>query len=388
MNQPSPFGTDILPERPTMTSSLFQPIRLGELELSNRIVVAPMCQYSAIEGCATDWHLMHLGQLAISGAGLMLLEATAVEAEGRITPSDLGLWSDANEAALGRVLQAVRAHAPIRVGIQLSHAGRKASSRVPWEGGSLLRPEDGGWPCLAPSAVPHGADEPAPLELDGPGLARIREGFVAAARRAARLGLEVIELHAAHGYLLHQFLSPLSNRRADAYGGALENRMRYVLEVFEAVRAATPASVAVGLRLSASDWVEGGWDLASSVVLCQELERRGCAYAHVSSGGLSPLQAISVGPGYQVGFAEEIRRHVRMPVIAVGLITQPEQAEAIIAEGRADMVALARAMLYDPRWPWHAAAALGAKVVAPQQYWRCQPSTHKGLFGATRMGQR
>lgn len=371
-----------------MSTKLFSPIRLGDVELANRIVVAPMCQYSADQGCATDWHLMHLGQLAISGAGLLLLEATAVQPEGRITPQDLGLWNDANEAALARVLRAVRAHAPTPIGVQLSHAGRKASSRVPWEGGALLSPQDGGWECLAPSALPHAEGEAAPRALDAAGLARIRDAFVAAARRAERLGLQVVELHAAHGYLLHQFLSPLANRRDDAYGGSPENRMRYVLEVFDAVRAAVSSRVAVGVRLSATDWVEGGWDLESSVALCQALDARGCAYVHVSSGGVSPLQAIAIGPGYQVGFAERIRGEVRMPVIAVGLITQPSQAEAIVAEGRADLVALARAMLYDPRWPWHAAAELGASVVAPPQYWRCQPSSHKTLFGTTRIGQR
>ncbi len=371
-----------------MSSRLFSPVRIGELELVNRIAIAPMCQYSADEGCATDWHLMHLGQLALSGAGLLILEATAVEAAGRITPQDLGLWSDANEAALRRVLDAVRRHSPMPIGVQLSHAGRKASSRAPWDGGALLLPAEGGWPCVAPSALAHGADEPPPQALDSAGLQRIREAFVASARRAERLGIQLVELHAAHGYLLHQFLSPLSNRRDDAYGGSLENRMRYVLEVFDAVRAAVSPRVAVGLRLSATDWVEGGWDLESSVVLCRELERRGCAYVHVSSGGLSQQQAIAVGPGYQVGFAERIKREVSMPVIAVGLITQPEQAEAIVAEGRADLVALARAMLYDPRWPWHAAASLGAEVFAPPQYWRCQPSTHKNLFGRTRTGQR
>ncbi len=369
-------------------STLFTPIRLGELELANRIVIAPMCQYSADAGCATDWHLMHLGQLAISGAGLLILEATAVEPVGRITPQDLGLWSDANEDALRRVLAEVRRHAPTPIGIQLSHAGRKASSSAPWMGGALLAPDHGGWECVAPSAVPHADNEPPPHALDADGLQRIRQAFVDAAVRAVRLGLDLIELHAAHGYLLHQFLSPLSNRRDDAYGGSLENRMRFVLEVFDAVRAAVPARIPVGVRLSATDWVDGGWDPEQSAVLCAALEPRGCAYIHVSSGGLSPRQAITASPGYQVGFAETIRGQVDIPVIAVGLITEPEQAEAIVAEGRADLVALARAMLYNPRWPWHAAARLGAQVVAPPQYWRCQPVAHKALFGTIRIGQR
>lgn len=369
-------------------SELFSPLTIGQLQLTNRIAVAPMCQYSAQDGCASDWHLMHLGQMAISGAGLLILEATAVTPEGRITPSDLGLWSDANEAALRRVLVAVRQHSPMPIGIQLSHAGRKASSRAPWDGGSLILPQDGGWLPLAPSPVPQLEHEPAPAELDDEGLVRVREAFVVAARRSVALGLDLIELHGAHGYLLHQFLSPLSNHRSDAYGGSLENRMRFPLEVLDAVRAAVPAHVPVGMRLSATDWVEGGWDLEQSIAFCQALERHGCAFVHVSSGGASPVQKIPVGPGYQVHLAEAIRAQVRIPVIAVGLITEPEQAEQVIASGQADMVALARAMLYNPRWPWHAAAKLGAQVDAPKQYWRCQPSSHKALFGDTRLGQR
>ena len=379
-------------------SALFSPVRLGQLELTNRIAIAPMCQYSADDGCAGDWHLIHLGQLALSGAGLLIVEATAVEPIGRVTPRDLGLWSDANEAALRRVLDALRQHSPIPIGIQLAHAGRKASSRVPWDGGSQLPADAGGWTCVAPSALAHGDAEAPPQALDAAGLRRIREGFVEAARRAVRVGFELIELHAAHGYLLHQFLSPLANRRDDGYGGAADARMRYPLEVFDAVRAAVPASVPVGVRLSATDWVDGGWDLGQSVALCRQLQARGCAYVHVSSGGVSPRQRIAAAPGYQVGFAETIRQALRdavaaagstpMPVIAVGLITEAEQAEAIVASGRADLVALARGMLYDPRWPWHAAAHLGAQVFAPAQYWRCQPAAHPGLFGATRSGQR
>ncbi len=369
-------------------SRLFSPFRLGELALANRIAIAPMCQYSAVDGRAGDWHVIHLGQLLLSGAGLLIVEATAVEPIGRITANDLGLWDDACEAALRRVLDAVRRHSPMPVGIQLAHAGRKASSRVPWDGGALLPPAEGGWNCVAPSALAHADGEPPPQALDAAGMRRIRDAFVAAAQRAVRLGFDLIELHAAHGYLLHQFLSPLANQRVDAYGGSLDNRMRFVLDVFDAVRDAVPARVPVGVRLSATDWVEGGWDCTQSVALCAALQRRGCAFAHVSSGGVSPRQRIALGPGYQVGFAEQIRRAVAMPVIAVGLIDDAEQAEAIIADGRADLVALARGMLYDPRWPWHAAARLGAHVVAPPQYWRCQPAAHKGLFGAIRVGQR
>jgi 2,4-dienoyl-CoA reductase-like NADH-dependent reductase (Old Yellow Enzyme family) len=367
---------------------LFSPFALGALPLANRIVIAPMCQYSAEDGKATDWHLIHLGHLALSGAGLMIIEATAVEPEGRISPADLGLWSDETEAALARVLGAVRRYSPMAIAIQLGHAGRKASSHVPWEGGQLIPPEAGGWRPVAPSALPHAADEPPPQALDREALDRVRQAFVDAARRAHRLGLDAIELHAAHGYLLHQFLSPLANARDDEYGGPLENRMRFPLEVFDAVRAAVPASLPVGVRLSATDWVEGGWDLEQSLVFGRALGERGCDFIHVSSGGVSPRQKIPIGPGYQVALAAAMRRDTGLPTIAVGLLTEAAQAEAIVAEGRADLVALARGMLYDPRWPWHAAAELGARVSAPPQYWRAQPQSLKGLFGDGRIGQR
>jgi 2,4-dienoyl-CoA reductase-like NADH-dependent reductase (Old Yellow Enzyme family) len=371
------------------TPRLFEPMRLGPLSLDNRILIAPMCQYSASEGTPGDWHLIHLGHLALSGAGLLILEATAVEAEGRITPGDLGLYSDANEAGLARVLAAVRAHSSMPVAMQLGHAGRKASSRAPWEGGAQIRPgEPGGWKAFAPSAVPHAPGEDVPLALDAEGLARVREAFVAAARRAARLGIEGIEIHAAHGYLLHQFLSPLANHRDDAYGGSLENRLRFPLEVFDAVRAVFPAERPVWVRVSAIDWVEGGWDLEGTVAFAKALEARGCAAIHVSSGGVSPKQAIALGAGYQVPFAERVKAEVGIPVIAVGLITEARQAEAILAEGKADAISLARAILYDPRWPWHAAAELGAQVKAPVQYWRSQPREFKDLFENAKFGAR
>jgi 2,4-dienoyl-CoA reductase-like NADH-dependent reductase (Old Yellow Enzyme family) len=371
------------------TPRLFEPMRLGPLSLDNRILIAPMCQYSASEGTPGDWHLIHLGHLALSGAGLLILEATAVEAEGRITPGDLGLYSDANEAGLARVLAAVRAHSTMPVAMQLGHAGRKASSRAPWEGGAQIRPgEPGGWKAFAPSAVPHAPGEDTPLALDAEGLARVREAFVAAARRAARLGIEGIEIHAAHGYLLHQFLSPLANHRDDAYGGSLENRLRFPLEVFDAVRAVFPAERPVWVRVSAVDWVEGGWDLEGTVAFAKALEARGCAAIHVSSGGVSPKQAIALGAGYQVPFAERVKAEVGIPVIAVGLITEARQAEAILAEGKADAISLARAILYDPRWPWHAAAELGAQVKAPVQYWRSQPREFKDLFENAKFGAR
>ncbi|MGB7481433.1 MAG: NADH:flavin oxidoreductase/NADH oxidase [Burkholderiaceae bacterium] len=369
-------------------SSLFSPYALGALALPNRIAVAPMCQYSADDGAATDWHMIHLGQLALSGAGLLFVEATAVEPEGRISPGDLGLWSDRTEAALAPVVQAIRRHSPIALAIQLGHAGRKASSQAPWDGGQSIPVADGGWQTVAPSALPHSPGEPAPLALDAAGLARVKAAFVSAAERALRLGFDAIELHAAHGYLLHQFLSPLSNVRDDAYGGSLENRMRFPLEVFDAVAAVVAGRIPVGVRISATDWVDGGWDIEQSVVFARTLRQRGCAFIHVSSGGVSPLQKIPVAPGYQVPYAARIRSETGLPTIAVGMITEAEQAEAIVASGQADMVALARGMLYDPRWPWHAAARLGASVTAPRQYWRSQPREHKRLFGDISFGQR
>lgn len=369
-------------------SKLFTPYALGPLQLSNRIAIAPMCQYSADRGLATDWHMIHLGHLALSGAALLIIEATAVTEEGRISPNDLGLWSDAHRDALQPVIAAIRRHSPIKIAIQLGHAGRKASSAVPWEGGANIKPDEpGGWQTVAPSAVPHADGEAVPLALDAAGLQRIKQGFVDAALRAQALGLDAIELHGAHGYLLHQFLSPLANKREDDYGGSLENRMRYPLDVFRAVRAAVPR-MCVGMRISATDWVEGGWDIEQSVRFAHELEKLGAHFIHVSSGGVSPLQKIPVGAGYQIAFAERIKRETTLPTIGVGLITEPQQAEHILQSGQADMVALARAMLYDPRWPWHAAAELGAQVAAPPQYWRSQPHQYKTLFGDTRLGQR
>ncbi len=362
-------------------SRLFTPISLGDLRLDNRIVIAPMCQYSAKEGTPGDWHMIHLGHLALSGAGMLVIEATAVSPQSRITPGDLGLYSDENERALAKIVAAIRGLSPIRLTIQLAHAGRKASCRVPWEGGAQIRPDEPqGWRTEAPSPVPHSPSEAAPMGLDRAGLERVRSDFVAAARRADRIGLEGIEIHSAHGYLLHEFLSPIANKRTDEYGGSLENRMRFPLEVFEAVRAATPREKPVWMRISASDWVPGGWDIEGSVALSKALEARGCAAIHVSSGGVSPDQSIKLEPGYQVSFAKRIKSEVAIPVVAVGLITQPEQAEAILVNDEADAVALARGILWDPRWPWHAAAALGDQVRAPEQYWRSQPREFKDLF--------
>ncbi len=365
------------------TSRLFAPMRIGSLQLPNRIVIAPMCQYSADEGSASDWHMMHLGHLALSGAGLLVAEATAVCAEGRITPQDLGLYSDANQSALARVLAAIRRYSPIPLAVQLAHAGRKASNQVPWKGGAQIAPQaPNGWQSVAPSGVPLSPGQAPPLALDAAGLARVRDQFVAAARRAVQLKFDGIELHGAHGYLLHEFLSPIANRRGDEYGGSLQNRMRFPLEVFSAVRAAVPDSVPVWMRISATDWMPDGWDIDEAVVFCEALEQQGCAAVHVSSGGISPQQRLVPAPGYQVPFARRIKERVRIPTIAVGLITEPAQAESIIAEGSADAIALARGILYDPRWPWHAAAALGASVWAPPQYLRCQPGGLKRLFDA------
>jgi 2,4-dienoyl-CoA reductase-like NADH-dependent reductase (Old Yellow Enzyme family) len=371
-----------------MPSALFTPIRFRGLALSNRIMVSPMCQYSAVDGSATDWHLVHLGHLALGGAGLLCVEATAVEAAGRITPGCLGLYSDDNERALARVVRAIRANSPIRLGIQIGHAGRKGSSEVPWRGGQLIPLDRGGWRPVAPSAVPQLPDEDPPEALDRAGIARIKAAFVATTERALRLGFDALEVHSAHGYLLHEVLSPISNRRTDEYSGALENRMRLPLEVFAAVRAAWPADRPLGVRVSATDWVDGGWDIEQCVAYARELQRLGCDWIDCSSGGVSPQQKIPLAPGYQVPFSRRIRAETGMKTIAVGLITEAQQAEAIVAGGEADMVALARAMLYDPRWAWHAAAALGATAHAPEQYWRCPPREAGRVFGNTPIGMR
>lgn len=364
-----------------MRSKLFTPAQVGPLTLANRIVIAPMCQYSAVDGCMTDWHVIHLGQLALSGAGLLTIEATAVKPEGRITYADVGLYSDDNENAMRGVLESIRHWSDMPIAIQLAHAGRKASTEVPWKGGAQLALDHpNGWRTEAPSAVPYLDTETSPVALDRDGLANVRNAFVDSAKRAMRVGIDAIQLHGAHGYLLHEFLSPLSNRRDDQYGGSLENRMRFPLEVFDAVRAAVPAEKPVSIRVSGTDWAPGGWDVEQTVEFARALETRGCSAIHVSSGGLTSAQKIPVGPGYQVPLARAVKNAVKMPVIAVGLISEFEHAESILAAGDADMIALARAMLYNPRWPWHAAAHFGAAVKAPSQYLRSQPSRFRGLF--------
>ncbi len=362
---------------------LFEPMTVGGLSLSNRIVIAPMCQYSAVDGCMTDWHTIHLGQLALSGAALLTIEATAVVPEGRISYGDVGLWDDATEAAMAKTLESVRRWSDMPIAIQLAHAGRKASTAKPWDGGAQIAPDAvNGWQTVAPSAVPFEAHENPPSALSKEDIAALVEAFAQAARRAARLGIDAIQLHGAHGYLMHEFLSPLSNQRTDEYGGSLDNRMRFPLEVYDAVRAAFPAERAVTMRISGTDWVEGGWDVEQSIAFTQALEARGCAAMHVSSGGLDPRQQIPVGPSYQVPLARAIKQATTMPVVAVGLITDYEQAEAIVSTGDADMIALARTILYDPRWPWHAAAHLGAQVKAAPQYLRSQPRQYRDLFNA------
>jgi 2,4-dienoyl-CoA reductase-like NADH-dependent reductase (Old Yellow Enzyme family) len=357
-------------------SALFSPLSLRGMTLPNRVVVSPMCQYSSDGGRATPWHLLHLGSLALSGAGMLCTEATAVEADGRISAVDLGLWDDATEAALVPVLSAIRAHSKVPVTMQLAHA-----TQAPWQGGRQISVAQGGWRTHAPSALPQRPGEEPPVPLDSAGLARIRDAFAGAARRAQRLGFDGLELHAAHGYLLHQFLSPVANQRTDEYGGSLANRMRFPLEVFDAVRAAFPATRPIGVRVSATDWLDHGWDLEQTIALARELAERGVDWIDVSSGGISPLQKIAIGPGYHVPFADAIKRATGVTTMAVGLITTPAQAEEIIATGKADLVALARAMLYNPHWPWQAAAELGATVDAPPQYWRSAPADHPGLFG-------
>ncbi len=362
-------------------SKLFSPIELGGLVLPNRIIVPPMCQYAAENGQALAWHSMHYGSLSFSGAGLLIIEATAVRPEGRISPFDLGLWSDACAQALAKVVADIRHHSATPIALQLAHAGRKASVSKPWEGDKTLSADKGGWQPVAPSPLPYKNEDKPPHALNEPEIEEIINAYASAAIRAAAIGIDALELHCAHGYLLHEFLSPISNQRGDHYGGSLANRLRLPLEAFKALRANFPASKPVGVRVSGSDWVDGGWQVEDNIAFAQELAKLGCAYVHVSGGGLSLAQKVPLGAGYQTDMAARIKAATSLPVIAVGLITASEQAEHIVVSGQADMVAVGRAMLYNPRWPWHAAAALGAQVSAPPQYWRSQPRSFKKLFG-------
>ena len=359
-------------------AGLFSPCSIGPMALSNRIAIAPMCQYSANDGSMTDWHVQHLGNLALSGAAMLVIEATGVTPEGRITPWCTGLWSDDNERAMKRVVDFVRTISPVRIGVQLNHAGRKASAHKPWEGRGPLAAHEGAWTTYAPSEIPLAADWPTPAALDRAGLEALLAAFTEAARRASRIGLDLIEMHSTHGYLLSEFLSPLANRREDEYGGSLENRMRFPLEVFRALRSAWPREKPIGAKISGTDFAPGGWTPDDAVVYARELKAIGCDYVTVSGGGVVLDAEVPVSPGYQVPFAERVRTETGITTGAVGLIADAHQAEAIIANGKADFVALARGMLYDPRWPWHAAAALGVELEYPPQYARCHPNIWPG----------
>ncbi len=351
-------------------SRLFSPWRLRGVELRNRIVVSPMCQYMAQDGVAGEWHRVHLGSRAVGGAGMVIVEATAVSPEGRISPGDLGLWNEAQEEALRPIVAFMRSQGAVP-GLQIAHAGRKASTAPPFQGGRFLAPGEGGWATLAPSALAFGSEGP-PREMGEADFSRVRDSFVSAARRAVSAGFDYLEIHMAHGYLLHSFLSPLSNRRTDGYGGSIDARMRFPLEVLEAVRKVWPEERPLGVRISAVDWVDGGWDLESSLVLARKLRERGVDLVDCSSGGIVPHATIPVGPGYQTAFSERLRKEVGVATLAVGMITDPAQAEHILVTGQADGVALAREMLRDPYWPLHAANRLGVELPWPAPYARAR----------------
>ena len=364
-----------------MTHQLFSPVSFGSLQVRNRIIIPPMCTYTAEDGKPTDWHFIHFSTMGQSGAGLFIAEATAVLPEGRISYGDLGLWDEERAAALQKLLTQTRQFMSMPVAIQLNHAGRKASMEKPWLGRNPLPPgHENGWQTVSASDIPFDHHSIKPVALEQQGISEIITAFANAAERAVRIGFDLVEIHAAHGYLLHQFLSPLSNTRTDDYGGSLENRMRLVLEIFDAIKQKVPTGFPIGVRISATDWVKDGWDLEQSIVLAKELEKRGMAYMHVSSGGLSADQAIQAGPSYQAPFADAIKQEISTPVIAVGLITEPEQAESILENKKADAIAIGRGMLFNPRWPWQAAAALGASVICAPQYLRSAPHDTKGLF--------
>ena len=361
-----------------MPSALFTPIRLVALELPNRIVVSPMCQYSANDGCATDWHLGHLGMLANSGAALVVVEATHVERYGRITHGFMGLYSDANESALARVIAHCRSVGTAKFGIQLAHAGRKASSQRPWEGGGALKTDEDPWPTIAPSATPFGAGWHMPRAMVAEDFLRVRAAFVEAAKRAVRIGFDSIELHYSHGYLAHSFLSPLSNTRNDEYGGPLSARMRFPREIAQAVRAVVPKSTPLGARITGSDWTDGGLTTDDAVAFSKALKDDGLDFIDVSSGGITATTRNPTEPGYNAPIAARVKREAGIATRTVGLIITPAQAEAIVAEGKADMVSFARAMLDDPRWGWHAAQALGAEIARAPQYQRAGPKLWPG----------
>ena len=345
---------------------LFQPLTLRGLTLTNRVAVAPMCQYSAIDGVPQDWHLQHYGAMAASGPGLIVIEATGVTPQGRISPRCLGLYDDATEAGFTHLVAALKGFGASRIGVQLAHAGRKGSASAPADGPGPAK--QGGWPTISASAIPFDAGWPEPVAATIADLAAIKQAWVEATQRALRIGFDLIEVHSAHGYLLHQFLSPLTNQRTDAYGGSLENRMRFPLEVIAAVRAVWPADKPLGLRISATDWVEGGWSADDAVIYAKAFMAAGIDYVCVSSGGLVPYAKIPIAPGYQVALAKRIRDEAGIVTRAVGLIATGPQAEAILAEGAADQIAIGRGFLDNPRWVWHAAEALGAEIAYPPQY--------------------
>lgn len=350
---------------------LFTPLTIKDIRFRNRLVVSPMCQYSSVDGFATDWHLVHLGSRAVGGAGLVIQEATAVSPEGRISPDDLGIWLPEHLEKLRAITAFLRAHGAVP-GIQLAHAGRKASSLSPWKGAKQIPSKEGGWQRVAPSAIPFRPTDEAPLALDGAGMEKVKRDFATAAARALQAGYQLLELHAAHGYLLHAFLSPLSNHRTDAYGGAFENRIRFLLEVLDSVQSVWPAHLPLLVRISATDWAEGGWNDLESVKLSAVLKSRGVDLIDCSSGGLIPGVTIPVGPGYQVRFAEQIKKEAGILTGAVGMITNAQQAEAILANGQADMIIMARQSLRDPYFPLHAAKELGAPIDWPDQYLRAK----------------
>ncbi len=356
-----------------MSSALFSPIRFAGLELANRLVVSPMCQYSADDGCANDWHLMHLGMMAQSGAALVVVEATHVERWGRITHGCLGLYNDATEAALGRVMAFARRAGSAQFGIQLAHAGRKASSRRPWEGGGALQAGEDPWPTMAASPLPFGEGWHTPREVTEADMERVRAAFVAAAQRAMHIGFDEIELHFAHGYLAHGFMSPVSNKRTDQYGGSFANRLRFPLSIARAVRAVVPKDLPLGARITGSDWRPDGLTPDDAVAIAKALKDEGLDFICISSGGITGDTRNPTEPGYNVPIAARVKKEVGMPTRTVGLILTPTQAEAVVADGKADMVSIARGFLDDPHWGWHAAKALGAEVPRPVQYERAGP---------------
>lgn len=356
-----------------MANTLFEPVRIRGVTVRNRIGVSPMCQYSSVDGFATDWHLVHLGSRAVGGAGLVIAEATAVSADGRISPSDLGIWRDEHVAMLSRITRFIAEQGAVP-GVQLAHAGRKASVDAPWRGGRALEVDAGGWrPVHGPSAVAFSRSTPVPEALSVPAIQGLVAAYRDAARRAREAGFQLVELHAAHGYLLHEFLSPLSNLRTDAYGGSFENRVRFTLEVVDAIREVWPDTLPLFVRLSCTDWVEGGWDVEQSARLAALLAAHGVDAIDCSSGGNVAGATIPLGPGYQVEFAARVRRDGGIATAAVGLITDPRQAEEIVRSGQADFVFLARELLRDPHWPLHAARVLGVDVPWPPQYERARP---------------